>query len=191
MTPNFYMMLSPDLLSSVPSGYLTSFYLPGSREQALTDLIRSYPGVTFLDTRFLLSQLQALVARISLAVELILAFVLVGAVLVMLSILLTTTRERLMQGAVLRTLGAARSQLQRAQWTEFALLGLMSALASLVGAELLIAGLYTLVLDITYQGPGLYWLVLPPVVALTLAILGSLMLRPVVTVPPLEVLRRG
>jgi len=67
----------------------------------------------------------------------------------------------------------------------------MSALASLVGAELLIAGLYTLVLDITYQGPGLYWLVLPPVVALTLAILGSLMLRPVVTVPPLEVLRRG
>ena len=191
MTPNFYMMLSPDLLSSVPSGYLTSFYLPDSSEQALTDLIRSYPGVTFLDTRFLLSQLQALVARISLAVELILAFVLVGAVLVMLSILLTTTRERLMQGAVLRTLGAARSQLQRAQWTEFALLGLMSALASLVGAELLIAGLYTLVLDITYQGPGLYWLVLPPVVALTLAILGSLMLRPVVTVPPLEVLRRG
>jgi len=191
MTPNFFMMLSPDLTAELPMGYMTSFHLADEHEGALVSLIRKYPGITFIDTRAILSQVQTLLQRLTTAVELILVFVLLGAVLVMLSVLLTSTRERLTEGAVLRTLGAARKQLRQAQWVEFALLGVLSAVLALVGAELVTAGLYIGLLDIPYSSLGWAWLWLPPATALGLAIPGSLMLRRVSRVPPLTVLREG
>ena len=191
MTPNFYMMLSPDLTAQLPMSYMTSFHLPAEQEGALVSLIRTYPGITFIDTRAILSQVQSMLQRLTTAVELILVFVLIGALLVMLSVLLTSTRERLMQGAVLRTLGAARVQLQKAQWVEFSMLGVLSALLALLGAELVSAGLYIGLLDIPYSGLGWVWLWLPPATALGLAIPGTLMLRRVSRVPPLTVLREA
>ena len=110
--------------------------------------------------------MQTLLQRLTTAVELILVFVLLGAVLVMLSVLLTSTRERLTEGAVLRTLGAARKQLRQAQWVEFALLGVLSAVLALIGAELVTAGLYIGPLDIPYSSLGWAWLWLPPATAL-------------------------
>ena len=189
MTPNFFMMLSPDLTADLPMGYMTSFHLAEGQNGALVSLIRKFPGMTFIDTRFLITQVQSLLQRLTTAVELILVFVLLGALLVMLSVLLTSTRERLAQGAVLRTLGAARAQLRRAQWVEFGLLGILSSILALTGAELVSAGLYIGLLNIPYGGLGWAWLWLPPLTAVGLIIPGSLMLRRVSRVPPLTVLR--
>ncbi|MDF1762037.1 MAG: hypothetical protein P1U57_01390 [Oleibacter sp.] len=189
MTPNFYMMLSPDVMASLPNSYLTSFYLPDNQDASLTRLIKEFPGVTFLDTRFLITQLQSLLQRITLAIELILVCVLAGALLVMLSVLLTSTRERLTQGALLRTLGASKQQIRRSQWVEFGLLGGLAAIFALLGAEALCAGLYLGLLDIPYGGLGWNWLVLPPVTILLIGGVGTLMLRSTISQPPLQVLR--
>jgi putative ABC transport system permease protein len=189
MTPNFYMMLSADLIAQIPSSYMTSFHLSDENSAQLTTLVRQYPGITFIDTRYLLSQVQALLQRLTLAIELILVFVLAGAMLVMLSVLMTSTRERFMQGAILRTLGATRLKIRQSQWIEFVLVGGLSSLLALIGGELLCAGLYLGLFDIPYRSLGWAWLWLPPATMIGLMIPGSWMLRRVVSVPPLQVLR--
>lgn len=189
MTPNFYMMLSADLIAQIPSSFMTSFHLSDDNSAQLTTLVRQYPGITFIDTRYLLSQVQGLLQRLTLAIELILVFVLAGAMLVMLSVLMTSTRERFMQGAILRTLGATRLKIRQSQWIEFVLVGGLSSILALIGGELLCAGLYLGLFDIPYRSLGWAWLWLPPATMIGLMIPGSWMLRRVVSVPPLQVLR--
>jgi len=189
MTPNFYMVFSADVLVSLPTSYLTSFYIPVEKQTALTQLIRQFPGVTLLDTRYLLGQIQMLLQRLTLAIELILAFVLVAAGLVTMAILISSTQERLREGAVLRTLGASSGRIRQAQMVEFSLLGGVAGLLALLGSEAICYGLYTALLDIPYGGLGWLWLWLLPATMLVLVALGTLLMRRAVTVAPLRVLR--
>ena len=189
MTPNFYMMFSADVLAQLPANYLTSFYVPPASQAQLTALIRQYPGITLLDMQVVLGQVQALLSQVSLAVELILLFVLVAALLVMLSSLVAALPERLREGAVLRTLGAGTALLRRGHLAEFALLGFISSLLALLGAEAICFGLYRGLLSLPYDGLGWVWLWLPPLAALLLALPGMWLMRRTVTVAPLTVLR--
>lgn len=189
MTPNFYMMFSADVLAQLPANYLTSFYVPPASQTQLTALIRQYPGITLLDMQVVLGQVQALLSQVSLAVELILLFVLVAALLVMLSSLVAALPERLREGAVLRTLGAGTALLRRGHLAEFALLGFISSLLALIGAEAICFGLYRGLLSLPYDGLGWGWLWLPPLAALLLALPGMWLMRRTVTVAPLTVLR--
>ena len=191
MSPNFFMMFSPDVFENKPISLLSSMYLPDGQETALAQLIRSYPGITFLDTRALLAQVNSLLSQVTRAIELILVGVLAGAVMVMLAVLLTTTDERKVQSALLRALGATRQQVVSAQWAEFALLGFVSALLALGIAEILRAVLYTLVLDIPFGLMGWSWLVLPPVACVMISVIAVVMLRKTVTQSPLKILRAG
>ncbi len=189
MTPNFYMMFSADVLAQLPANYLTSFYVPPASQAQLTALIRQYPGITLLDMQVVLGQVQALLGQVSLAVELILQCVLVAALLVMLSSLVAALPERLREGAVLRTLGAGTALLRRGHLAEFALLGFISSLLALLGAEAICFGLYRGLLSLPYDGLGRVWLWLPPLAALLLALPGMWLMRRTVTVAPLTVLR--
>ncbi len=189
MTPNFYMMFSADVLAQLPANYLTSFYVPPASQAQLTALIRQYPGITLLDMQVVLGQVQALLSQVSLAVELILLFVLVAALLVMLSSLVAALPERLREGAVLRTLGAGTALLRRGHLAEFALLGFISSLLALLGAEAICFGLYRGLLSLPYDGLGWVWLWLPPLAAVMLALPGMWLMRRTVKVAPLRVLR--
>lgn len=189
LSPNFFMMFSLDIMAELPPSYITSFHVAGDQQGQLTQLIRDYPSVNILDMQALLSQLHTLVQQLTLAVELILLIVLIAAVLVMVSALIASLSERLREGGLLRTLGASRQMIRRAQLTEFALLGVIASVLALLASEALIFGLYTVVLDIPWQPLGWIWLWLPVVSSTALAVLGSGLLRKTVTVAPLRVLR--
>ena len=193
LSPNFYMMFSPDVLERLPGSFLTSFYVPAEKQQALTQLIRDFPTVTLLDMQIVLGQIQTLLIQVSLAVELILSFVLIAAGLVMIATLIASLNERLREGAILRTLGADRGVIRRAQMAEFSLLALISALFALGGGEIIVFGLYQYLLNIPYagvfQGLGWAWLWLPPMTILALVLVGRFLMRAAVNVAPLTVLR--
>lgn len=193
LSPNFYMMFSPDVLDQLPGSFLTSFYVPPGQQAQLTQLIRDFPSVTLLDMQIVLSQIQTLLAQVSLAVELILTFVLIAAALVMVATLIASLTERLREGAILRTLGAGSSVIRRAQITEFTLLGLLSSILALLAGEVIVFGLYQFLLNIPYdgvfEGLGWIWLWLPPLTTVALIMLGSHLMRAAVHIAPLTVLR--
>lgn len=187
LTPNFFMIFSPDLFQDVPTTLMTSFHYTDNRH--LTQLIRAYPTVTFMDVKAVLEQIQSLLEQVTMAIELILIFVLLAALLVMLASLITGIPERLKEGAILRTLGVQTPLLRRAQFYEFMALALTSALFALLGAEAIRFSLYSNLLNLTWHNLGLAWLYLPVLALLLLAASGMWLLRPAIKSAPLTVLR--
>ncbi|MFY9179389.1 MAG: FtsX-like permease family protein [Venatoribacter sp.] len=187
MTPNFFMIFSPDVLAPLPTSYMTSFYYQDAA--SLTLLVREFPTITFMDIKAVLEQIQNLLEQVTLAIELILGFVLLAALLVMLSSLVAGVNERLKEGAILRTLGASRKALTQSQRYEFATLALVSSLLALVGAELIRFFLYQNLLNIPWQLLGWAWLLTPISAVLLLTLAGMALLKPAVQVAPLAVLR--
>ncbi len=190
MKPNFYILFSKDLVQKLPLNYLTSFYAAQEHTHKLTQIIRDYPGITLLDMSQVLVQIQGLLSQVTLAVEYLLILVLLAGLLVLIAALNSSLDDRLQQGAVLRTLGAKRQQLQRMQWYEFLLLGALAGLIAVAGAEVICWILYQKLFELEYSWHLSYWLYVPVVSALTIALLANRNLTQVIKQPPLVILRK-
>ena len=189
LRPNFYMILSKSALQDLPLSYLTSFHVPEGSENQLTQLIRDFPTITLLDMSMVFTQIQGLLKQVSLAVEYLLSLVLLGGILVLLATLYASIEERILQGAILRTLGANRQQLRLNQWSEFALLGLIAGILSLLGTEAICFGLYNYLLALDYHPQWQLWAWIPLSSALLIMSLGALSTRKVANQSPVSVLR--
>jgi putative ABC transport system permease protein len=190
MKPNFYILFSADLVEQLPLNYLTSFYVPEEYNNQLTQIIRDYPGITLLDMSQVLIQVQSLLGQVTLAVEYLLILVLLAGILVLMAALYSSLDDRLQQGAVLRTLGAKRQQLQMMQWFEFLLLGALAGIIAVAGAEIICWLLYQRLFDLEYPWHLSYWLWLPALSAFLIAVLANRNLIKVIKQPPLVILRK-
>ena len=190
MKPNFYILFSADIVQKLPLNYLTSFYVPADKSHQLTQIIRAYPGITLLDMSQVLIQIQGLLSQVTLAVEYLLALVLLAGVLVLLAALHSSLDDRLQQGAILRTLGAKRRQLQLMQWIEFVLLGTLAGFIAVAGAEIIGWFLYQKLFQLQYSWHLNYWLWIPVLSGFIIALLANRSLTAVINQPPLVVLRK-
>jgi len=190
MKPNFYILFSNDIIEQLPLNYLTSFYVPPEQSHKLTQIIRDYPGITLLDMSQVLIQIQGLLNQVTMAVEYLLALVLLAGVLVLLAALHSSLDDRLQQGAILRTLGAKRQQLQVMQWLEFLLLGALAGFIAVAGAEVIGWLLYQRLFQLQYPWHLSYWLWIPILSGLIIATLANRSLTSVINQPPLVILRK-
>lgn len=190
-TPNFYMVFSPGALHGAPSTLLTSFHLPAEQRDQLRELTRTFPAMTLLEVEAILEQLRDILAQVTLAVEYVLIFVLLAGFTVLFASLQSTLDTRLYEGALLRTLGARRELLRKANRLEFGLLGALAGLLAIVAAELITWLLYHYALDLQWQPHYLLWLLVPAIGALLIGAAGALGTRAVVRQSPVGLLRRG
>lgn len=189
MKPNFYMIFSPGTLDAYPSTFITSFYLPPDKKLYLNELVKKYPGITILEVDLLLEQFKKILAQISQAIDYLLGFALLAGVTVLFAALYSSLDERIHDGALLRTLGATRRLLRKSQFIEFFTLGLTACLLAIIISEVLLAVLYSQVLNIDYRPNWRLWLLLPPAVSLFIGLLGCWGVRKVVDESPMVVLR--
>lgn len=186
--PNFFVMFNPESIQGVPVTYLTSFYLPENQQKELIMLAREFPTITLLDLMAIVNQLNEILQQVTLAVEYILALVLIAGLIVLIAGLQATLSDRLRQGAILRVLGAHRKMLFKSQLIEFSLMGGLAGLLAMIGSEFISFILYQFVLNLEWQWHP--WLLLLPVIgALLISIMGIIGTRRVVSVSPLLVLR--
>ena len=190
LKPNFYIYFSPDIVDKLPLNYLTSFYVPAEKSSQLTQIIRDYPGITLLDMSQVLTQIQGILSQVTLAVEYLLALVLLAGVLVLLAALHSSLEDRLQQGAILRTLGAKRQQLRLMQWLEFMLLGTLAGMIAVAGAEVMCWLLYEKLFQMQYPWHLSYWLWVPIASGVVIAALANRSLSTVIKQPPLVILRK-
>lgn len=190
LKPNFFILFSPDIVEQLPLNYLTSFHVPEDKVNELTQIIRDYPGITLLDMSQVLLQIQGLLGQVTLAVEYLLILVLLAGVLVLLAALHSSLDDRLQQGAILRTLGAKRQQLQLMQWLEFMLLGVLAGIIAVAGAEVICWLLYEKLFQMQYPWHLNYWLWIPLSSGFLIALLANRGLTTVIKQPPLVILRK-
>ncbi|MBA3319732.1 MAG: FtsX-like permease family protein [Gemmatimonadales bacterium] len=189
--PNFFVVFEPGALDGAPHTVvtLTRIEQPAARGAFQRRLAERLPNVTTLDLSVVQEALERLVDRVVLAIRFMAGFTLATGTLVLIGALATSRFQRIREGALLRTLGATRSQLFRIVLAEYFVLG---AMAAMVAAVLSAAAGWALARWV-FEGrfspqPGPLATLVAGVVALTVVV-GLLNSREVIRRTPLEVLR--
>jgi putative ABC transport system permease protein len=189
--PNFFVVFEPGPLEGAPHtlATLTRIEQPAARGEFQRRLAERLPNVTTLDLSVVQEALERLVDRVVLAVRFMAAFTLATGTLVLVGALATSRFQRIREGALLRTLGATRSQLFRIVLAEYFALGTMAAAVAAVLSAAAAWALAKWVFEGRFspQPLPLAALVLG-VVALTVVV-GLANSREVIRRTPLEVLR--
>jgi putative ABC transport system permease protein len=156
----------------------------------LNDLVRQFPTIVIIEIDGLIEQIQTIIAQVTSAIELISVLVLVCGALVLLSCVNATLDERFHENAILRTLGAGKKLILNSLLIEFASIGIMAGLIATIGAE---ASLYYLQEEIFEQEFNFHywvWFAGPLLGMIVIAGLGVNSTRQVVSISPLNVLRK-
>jgi putative ABC transport system permease protein len=153
-------------------------------------LVARYPNVLVIDVGDVIRQIQTIMDQVSRAIEFVFLFTLAGGLLVLQAAIASTQDERRFDAAVLRTLGASRSQLNAAQIAEFLLLGALAGLLAAAGASTVGYLLASRVFGIAFSFNALLWLYATAGGAAAVAFAGWLGTRDTLDRPPIEVLRQ-
>ncbi|WP_250464576.1 ABC transporter permease [Microbulbifer litoralis] len=189
MRPNFFMIFAPGTLRDFPATYITSFHLPAEKKLFVNELVRQYPSVSLIELDKIIERIRDTIGQVSLAIESVMALMLVAGVLVLIAGVRASIAERLQEAAIIRTLGGRRRLLLNSLLVEFGLLGTAAGLLAAAGAELTLAVLSQRVFELPFAWHPLLWLLGPLAGALLVGTAGTLACRSSVSQPPLKVLR--
>lgn len=186
---NFFVLMPPGTLDQYPSNYITSFHLPANESGFLATMVRAHPNITIVDIRAITEKVRNIMDQVSRAIEYVFLFSLVAGVLVLLAAIQSTLDERLVEGALMRTLGASRRDILSALLAEFSLLGSLAGLTGACGAMAIGQLIASQVLELSFQ-PSLW----PPAIGLVfgglgIGIAGLLGSRRIVQQPPMLLIR--
>ena len=137
MRVNFFVLMPPGVIEDAPASYITSFYLPPDRSTFPVKLLEEFPNLTLIDIGEIMRQLQTIVSQVASAVQFVFMFTLLAGGVVLYAALLSAFDERRHELALMRALGASRSQLKNAMLAELAIVGSIAGLIAALGASLL------------------------------------------------------
>jgi putative ABC transport system permease protein len=137
--PNFFVVFQPAALREAPQSFvmLTRVNDDASRARAQRDAVSRFPNISTIDLTLIESAVGRILDRVSLAVRFMALFSVVTGILVLVSAIAASRRQRVRESVLLKTLGATRAQIVRMLFTEYALLG---AIGSVAGILLAVGG---------------------------------------------------
>ncbi|MBR7799099.1 FtsX-like permease family protein [Undibacterium sp. FT137W] len=191
MRVNFFVVISPNAMRNMPATYITAMRIPDDQKQFANQLTLDYPNLTVMDVGAILKQLQDILDQVILAVEFLFMFTLASGVLVLYAALAGSQDLRMREAALLRALGATRSQLSKAQWLEFTLVGGLAGLLAASGATVIGWALATYAFKFAWSFSPLVMIAGVGVGAICALLGGWLGLRNVLNQPPLLSLRNS
>lgn len=149
--PNFFVISPEKTLQDFPATYISSFYLDKNNKDFLTQLVRQFPNITVIDVQSMISQVRNIMDKVILVIEAVFMFTLVAGILVMIATMQSTHDERIRDNAIMKTLGASKSQLRKILFTEFFLIGAISSLIATLAANLVSYAIATNLMNMQYQ----------------------------------------
>ena len=189
--PNFFVVFPEGPLDGAPRSYvlLSRVDDPTRRARLQRSVVEAHPNVSSLDLTQVQRAIEGVLDKVVLAVRFMALFSLAAGAVVLAGAVAASRFQRVREGALLRTLGARRSQLLRILLAEYAVLGALAAGAAILLSTLAGWALVRFVFGGAFALPG------PPLLALLLAVLGLTIVvglsgsTEVWRRPPLEVLR--
>lgn len=132
--PNFFVLAPPGSLQRHSASYISSARVARGEAGLTRELVGAYPNLSVIDIDQVIDQVRSTADQVSMAVEVVFYFTLLAGVLVLLAAISTSQDERLLEGSVMRVLGARSRQLRLAHASEFIALGLIAGLVAAISA---------------------------------------------------------
>jgi putative ABC transport system permease protein len=131
-TINFVLVYPPNVFRGAPFSELVTAALPGggapeAEIALLRDVAKAWPDVASVRVRETLATVEALVAKLALAIRAATGVALATSVLVLAGALAANRRSRLADATILKILGATRGKLTAVFLAEYAILGAATA----------------------------------------------------------------
>jgi putative ABC transport system permease protein len=154
---NFVMVFSPNTFAGAPHTHLATLTMTGgenvaAREAALArEVAKAFPSISSVRVKDALQAAGDLVAQLTAAMRGASGVALFASVLVLAGALAAGRASRVRDAVVLKTLGATRGQLLRAYLTEYAALGVVTAIFGLIAGSAAAYGIMTQVMRISFS----------------------------------------
>ncbi len=156
--PNFFLVFSPGALDGFPASYISALNVPAAKKTLFAGLVRQHPSVSVIDLDSIISQVQGIIEKASLAVQVVFMFTLLAGVAVLFAAVQSTIDERRFESAMLRALGARKRIVFSGVMTEFAALGVAAGLLAAAGASALAAVIAVQLFELPYAFNPTLWL---------------------------------
>jgi putative ABC transport system permease protein len=189
MRPNFYMLFTQQQLNDYPKTYMTSFWLPDNQQKQVTQLLQQFPTTVVIDIDVLIKQIRMIIDHVSLALEVIMVFVVIASLLVMIATVQNSLAERMQENTVIRALGGTRKLIAGSLFAEFALIGFISGILATFGAEAVMLLLQYKVFEMPMQLHPELWFIAPVLGVVVIGFAGFISARKVLQVAPMQLLR--
>ncbi|QBL09589.1 FtsX-like permease family protein [Rheinheimera sp. D18] len=190
LQPNFYMILSPDLLANFPATYINAFYLAPEQSVLLNQLVRLLPTVTVISVDSIIAQVNSIIGQVTIALSFILLIIGLAAALVLVAQVQATLEQREQELAILRTLGARYIFLRNALVLEFVFLGAMAGLFATILAEIMLFVLQQRVFNLPFNLHYNLWWIGPMLGVVLVTALGWWQLKRLLRIPSAQLIRR-
>lgn len=187
--PNFFVVAAPGALTGYAASYITALRLPSASPQLASQLLAQFPNLTVIDIDAVLKQVRATADQVAVAVEYVFYFTLIAGLLVLLAAVSATQDERLLEGAVMRALGASTRQLRWGHAAEFIAIGSLAGLTAAVAATLLSGVIAERVFGLPWSANWRLAAMGALIGMLVVTITGLLATRRVQSAPPSSLLR--
>ena len=152
-SPNFFVIGHPSLFKERSSTYITSFYIPKSKQKVAAELMREFRTVSVFSVEELIKQVRDIVNQVTKALNSILLLTCLSALFLAFSALQDGFDQRRHQSAILRTLGATGKLVKTSSLIEFSILGVVSGL---LGSMIAHTGVYFIETKVFQTIPGFY-----------------------------------
>lgn len=138
MRPNFFAAFPTGVLESAPTWYMAVTYSPSPAVTAnlQKEMVRLYPNIAAVDLRIILDTLNDILGRISFVIRFLSAFTILTGLIVLVGTIVSSRYQRIRESAILRTLGAARRQIQWILIVEYLILGTLAGTAGVLLATI-------------------------------------------------------
>ena len=192
MQLNFSVVFPPGVLEQAPRFHVLTTFAPDESQSARLqqDLVRSYPNISVLDIRQLLSVIGDILEKLSWVIRFMAFFSILTGFIVLLGAVRTSKFQRIRESVLLRTLGAKGRQILKITALEYLFLGgigsFMGVLLALIATQLLAYWVF----ELTFVPSWIPFLLVFPLISLMVLAIGLFNSQAVLRSPPLEVLRR-
>jgi putative ABC transport system permease protein len=191
MQPNFYMLLPKASLSGLPQTMMTSFHLPDELHPQIAELLKAIPTTIVIEVDTVIKQIRSIIHHVSLALQLVLVFVILGSVLVMIATVQHSLDSRKKENTVIRALGGSKRLIVGSLICEFVIVGLMAGILATVGAELILLALQQWLMKLPLQLHPELWYLAPLLGMAIVGLAGYVAASRVTRVAPMQLLREN
>ena len=189
---NFSIVFPKGILENAPQFHVLTTHVQDAESSASLqrDLVGRFPNVSIIDLRQVITIIEGILDKISLAINFMAFFSMLTGIIVLIGSVRNSKYQRLRESVLLRTLGAQSHQILKITALEYLYLGLLGS-----GIGVLLSILSTQLLAIfVFETPFIPsmapFLILIPGITLLVLGIGLMNSKRVINSPPLQVLRK-